>query len=56
MDKLQENADSFFEQWVEIFGVDGMTNYIHLLGSGQMKYFLENLAVCTCTVNKGGRH
>ncbi len=38
---FQEHADDFFEDWIEVFGVEGVTNYIHLLGSGHMEYFLE---------------
>jgi hypothetical protein len=41
MEQFQDNADKFFNLWVEVFGRDGVTNYIHLLGSGHMLYFLE---------------
>jgi hypothetical protein len=30
MEQFHDHADDFFELWVEIFGVDGITNYIHL--------------------------
>jgi hypothetical protein len=33
-------VDDFFEIWVELFSNDGMTNYLHLLGSGHILYFL----------------
>jgi len=41
VEQFQDFVDDFFENWVDIFSVDGLTNYIHLLGSGHMKYFLE---------------
>jgi hypothetical protein len=37
---FQDLIDVFFELWLEIFGQDGMSNYIHLLGSGHILYFL----------------
>jgi hypothetical protein len=40
MDNFQNLVDDFFEIWVELFGNDGMTNYLHLLGSGHILYFL----------------
>jgi hypothetical protein len=30
-----------FLNWIEVFGVEGVTNYIHLLGSGHMQYFIR---------------
>jgi hypothetical protein len=32
----------FFTSWVEVCSVQGVTNYIHLIGSGYMQYFLQN--------------
>jgi len=37
MDLFQDLVDDFFETWLELFGNDGMTNYLHLLGSGRIK-------------------
>ncbi len=42
VEEFQDNCDAFFHLWVEIFGVEGVTNYIHLIGSGHMQYFLKN--------------
>ncbi len=39
--QFQDYIDDFFEIWISIFGIDGMSNYIHLLGSGHILYFLE---------------
>jgi hypothetical protein len=38
---FQDCMDDFFELWVELFGEEGVSNYIHLLGAGHMLYFLE---------------
>ena len=40
-DSFQDLIDDFFEIWVELFGEEGITNYIHILGSGHMLYFIE---------------
>jgi hypothetical protein len=39
---FQEKIDVFYEQLIDLFGEEGITNYIHILGSGHMLYFLEN--------------
>jgi hypothetical protein len=41
MEEFQDLIDDFFEIWVELFGTDGMTNYLHLLGAGHVLYFLR---------------
>ena len=41
VEEFQDNCDVFFHLWVEIFGMEGVTNYIHLIGSGHMQYFLR---------------
>ena len=38
---FQEYMDDFFEEWIAIYGIDGMSNYMHMLGSGHMLYFLQ---------------
>jgi hypothetical protein len=38
---FQDKIDEFYEQWIDLFGEEGMTNYIHILGSGHMLYFLQ---------------
>jgi hypothetical protein len=39
--QFQDLIEDFYLQWIELFGEEGITNYIHLLGSGHMLYFLE---------------
>jgi len=41
MDLFQDCMDDFFHAWIEMFGVEGMSNYIHMLGSGHMFYFIK---------------
>jgi hypothetical protein len=40
-ESFQDLIDDFYEQWIDLFGEEGITNYIHILGSGHMLYFLE---------------
>jgi hypothetical protein len=41
IDELQCMADDFFSKWVNLIGYDGITNYIHLLGAGHIRYYLN---------------
>jgi len=40
-DQFQELIDEFYEKWINIFGDEGITNYIHMLGSGHILYFIR---------------
>ena len=33
-------VDKYFNKWVKIAGQDGMTNYVHFLGSGHVSHYL----------------
>jgi len=41
IEAFQQHCKNFLESWMEVFGMEGVTNYIHLLGSGLMHYFLQ---------------
>ena len=41
IESFQLTADEFFASWMELHGRDGVTNYIHMIGSGHLHYFLE---------------
>jgi hypothetical protein len=41
VDMFQDLVDDFFEKWLQIFGHEGVTNYIHLLSSGHINYFMK---------------
>ncbi len=41
IDKFQDHVDNFFEEYIKILGVEGITNYIHMLGSGRVKYYMQ---------------
>ncbi len=40
-EEFQDLIDDFFDAWVGLFGHAGVTNHIHLLGSGHIHYFLK---------------
>ena len=35
--RFQAKADHFFSKWVELVGYDGVTNYINMLGAGNVR-------------------
>ncbi len=41
IEEFQSLIDDFYEKWIEIFGDEGITNYIHMLGSGHVMYFMK---------------
>jgi hypothetical protein len=41
IDVLSDQCDLFFEAWVDLHGLSGMTNHFHMIGSGHMTYFLH---------------
>ena len=38
--ELQKKIDKWYHAWMTITGLEGMANYIHLLGSGHITYYL----------------
>jgi hypothetical protein len=41
IDAFQQKADSFFINWLALVGYDGITNYVHMLGAGHIRFFLR---------------
>jgi hypothetical protein len=41
IDNFQRNADEFFRKWLNLTGYDGITNYVHMIGAGHIRYFLR---------------
>jgi len=41
IEQFQDYVDDFYEIWIEVFGDEGITNYIHMLGSGHILYFMK---------------
>ena len=37
----QQGVDFFYTIWVDLHGMDGLTNYIHMLGAGHVGYYLR---------------
>jgi hypothetical protein len=40
IDKVQYINDVFFVKWLDFVRYGGLTNYIHMLGAGQIQYYL----------------
>jgi len=38
---FKDLIDSFFQKYLKETGVEGITNYIHMLASGHIKYYME---------------
>ena len=38
---LQRKFDIFYDLWFELYGKDGLKNYVHLLGSSHVMYYLK---------------
>jgi hypothetical protein len=41
INQFQDLVDDFFATWIDVFGEEGVTNYIHMLASGHIAYFLK---------------
>jgi hypothetical protein len=39
--QLQQNIDQWYHAWMTLTGIEGMTNYIRLLGAGHITYYLK---------------
>ena len=37
----QQGVDLFYTIWVDLHGMDGLTNYIHMMGAGHVGYYLR---------------
>ena len=53
--QLQKDIDNWYHAWMYLTGLEGMTNYIHLLGSGHISYYLKKIGIFTATVINLGR-
>jgi hypothetical protein len=40
-DQFQDLFDAFFSKYIEQVGIERITNYIHMLGSGHVRYYME---------------
>ncbi len=41
IDSFQCLADDFFSKWLAVAGYNSITNYIHMLGVGYIRYYLK---------------
>ena len=42
IEEFQVLADKFFHTWITLHGTQGVTNYIHMIGSGHISYYLKH--------------
>jgi hypothetical protein len=40
IEEFQTMIDSFYEKWIYMVGRNGITNYVHMLGSGHIMHYL----------------
>jgi hypothetical protein len=41
IERFQDLIDVFFQMNINETGVEGITNYVHMLGSGHIRYYME---------------
>jgi hypothetical protein len=39
--EFQDQADDFFERWIDLTHLDGLGNYFHLVGAGHLAFYLR---------------
>ena len=39
---FQRKSDFFFRDWLQLHGAEGMTNYVHMMGSGHVLEYLQH--------------
>ena len=54
--QFQDLIDDFFEIWVDLFSTEGIKNYIHLLGSGHILFFLQRYKCLYIYSQQGWEH
>jgi hypothetical protein len=56
IDELQVEIDSFSVKWVELIGRDGISNYIHMMITGHIIYYLRKWINYYHYENEGWEH
>ena len=51
--QFQNHIDEFHAVWVKIFGVDGLTNYIHYLSAGHVAFYMKEYGNLSKYSNQG---
>lgn len=52
---FQEHIDALFNDWVDVYGKEGCTNYVYMLSSSHEMRKCRNGGACTTIHNKDGR-
>jgi hypothetical protein len=56
IDELQVEIESFSVKWLELTGCDGIYNYIHMMITGHIIYYLRKWRNYYCYENEGWEH
>ncbi len=54
--KFQDLIDDFISVWINLYSTEGMTNYLHLLASGHILYFLKQYTCLYLYSQQGWEH
>lgn len=54
--KFQDLIDDFIYIWIDLYSTEGMTNYLHLLASGHILYFLQKYKCLYIYSQQGWEH
>jgi hypothetical protein len=53
VEDFQDLVDEWFYQYVQLVGLPGITNYIHLLGAGYLYFYLKKWGNLYCYQQQG---
>jgi hypothetical protein len=53
IEDFQDLVDEWFYQYVQLVGLPGITNYIHLLGAGYLYFYLKKWGNLYCYQQQG---
>ncbi len=53
VEMFQDLVDEWFYLYVELLGLPGITNYIHLVGAGHLYYYLKCWGSLYCYQQQG---
>jgi hypothetical protein len=56
IEDFQTLADNWLDKWIKLVGRDGLSNYVHIIGSGHLVFYLREWGggACISTPNRAG--
>jgi len=48
IEDFQDLIDEWYYQYINLLGLEGITNYIHLLGAGHLHFYFKKLRSLYC--------